>query len=225
LATTLDSGPTEPTEGETEPEAHDHSGESKVWCETCQHTHIASIPEVTYACHSCGFGSWHSEIATEHESLCPGHETYPLSHIMRPDRPSALAAHPVQDEGQEREARQEAKRRYPTYYKGLVGEREIETWDVFIAGAEWRAAHLVQDEGADAEFIAAARHAADVEEIARVLAGHVMVQRSNTSRRGFTDHRRECGACAFALPWEAWFTELIAHQSAVIVAYFAGGVR
>jgi len=52
-----------------------------------------------------------------------------------------LATDPVQGEGQEREAHQEAKRRYPTHYKGLVGEREIETWDVFVAGAEWRAAH------------------------------------------------------------------------------------
>ena len=72
----------------TTPEAHNHGGEPKVWCETCQHTHIASIPEVTYACHRCGFGSWHSETATEHESLCHGHETYPLGHVMRPVAPA-----------------------------------------------------------------------------------------------------------------------------------------
>lgn len=68
---------------DTPTEMHVHN-EPRMWCETCQHVHIASIPEVTYACHSCGFGSWHSETATEHESLCPGHETYPLGHVMRP---------------------------------------------------------------------------------------------------------------------------------------------
>jgi len=73
----------------------DHDGEPKMWCETCEHTHIASIPEVTYACHSCGFGSWYSQTATDHKILCPGHETYPLVHDLRP----VVVPTPVQDEG------------------------------------------------------------------------------------------------------------------------------
>lgn len=73
----------------------------QLWCLTCEHTHNADIPEVTWRCHGgyervnrimgvpevelrpCGFGSWDPVVAAEHEELAPGHAVYRLGHVLR----------------------------------------------------------------------------------------------------------------------------------------------
>lgn len=66
----------------------------KVWCETCEHEHIAPIPTVTYLCHECGFGQWTSHMAEQHRAQT-GHRTYRQGHVLstRPaPQPEEIAA-------------------------------------------------------------------------------------------------------------------------------------
>ena len=37
----------------------------------------------------------------------------------------------------EQEARREAEARWPAYFNGAVGERELQRWEAFVAGAQW----------------------------------------------------------------------------------------
>ena len=68
---------------------HDH-----VWCTTCEHHHIPTIPAVTYACTDCGFGAWeldvaenHATMLCDHNVLAIHHQTVPLEHqVDRPGR-------------------------------------------------------------------------------------------------------------------------------------------
>jgi len=78
---------TTPTDDERE--AHSHEGEARVWCETHQHEHIASMPRFTYLCKDCGWGQWYGDQAREHEfwtqeNLREAHVTYEVEHVTRP---------------------------------------------------------------------------------------------------------------------------------------------
>lgn len=53
-----------------------------VWCETCEHVHIAAIPSITHLCRDCGWGQWHSRDARAHRESCPGHRTYRVGHVI-----------------------------------------------------------------------------------------------------------------------------------------------
>lgn len=62
-------------------------GGDEVWCITCEHTHIPTIPVVTYLClggvddeHGCGWGQWLPTDAMAHERFNTGHRTYPVMH-------------------------------------------------------------------------------------------------------------------------------------------------
>lgn len=53
----------------------------QVWCLTCQHSHIATIPATTFRCASdCGFGSWAVSVAEAHATNLPDHLVYPHHH-------------------------------------------------------------------------------------------------------------------------------------------------
>jgi hypothetical protein len=69
------------------PATHDHSREPRVWCETHQHEHVASIPRFTYQCKGCGWGQWYTPDARAHEEST-GHETYEVEHRVRSPRTS-----------------------------------------------------------------------------------------------------------------------------------------
>lgn len=89
--------PTAPNERE----AHDHTAEPKIWCETCQHTHIASIPRFTYLCKDCGWGQWYGDQAREHEfwteeNLRVAHTTYEVEHVRR-SREATTEPQPITD--------------------------------------------------------------------------------------------------------------------------------
>ena len=63
--------------------------EAKLWCETHQHTHIATMPRFTYQCKDCGWGQWYRDQAREHEYWTQenqrhAHETYEVEHVMVP---------------------------------------------------------------------------------------------------------------------------------------------
>ena len=55
-----------------------------VWCLTCEHEHIATIPVTTYACGDCGFGVWATSIAVSHASQWPEHVVYVRHHQTVP---------------------------------------------------------------------------------------------------------------------------------------------
>lgn len=55
-----------------------------VWCLTCEHVHIPSIPAVTHVCADCGFGQWDLGIAEWHANAYPDHIVYPLHHRTVP---------------------------------------------------------------------------------------------------------------------------------------------
>ncbi len=120
--------PTEPVQGDAKllqnsdarPAPHEHKGERKVWCETHQHEHIASIPRFTYLCKDCGWGRWYGDQAREHEywtqeNLREAHVTYEVEHVTRPldaptvptpeleredDAPNGVAGHDEQCEAE-----------------------------------------------------------------------------------------------------------------------------
>lgn len=73
------------------PDEHDHGPTAQlldeVWCLTCQHSHIATIPATTLRCASCGFGSWAVSVAEAHATSLPAHVVYPHHH-------QTIAAHP-----------------------------------------------------------------------------------------------------------------------------------
>jgi hypothetical protein len=57
----------------------------EVWCLTCDHTHIGTIPVTTFRCagdndQPCGFGCWGIRVAEAHAETCPSHIVYPLQH-------------------------------------------------------------------------------------------------------------------------------------------------
>lgn len=60
-----------------------------VWCRTCQHIHVATIPVVTFRCaggpdHGCGYGGWWVTEAAQHASDYPDHIVYPKHHETVP---------------------------------------------------------------------------------------------------------------------------------------------
>ena len=60
--------------------------EPPVWCKTCQHVHIPSIPVRTFRCSDedrCGFGSWSPRIAQQHATK-EHHHVLPIVHRVRP---------------------------------------------------------------------------------------------------------------------------------------------
>lgn len=63
---------------------HDHGPTAQlvdeVWCLTCRHTHIGTIPATTFACYMCGFGSWGHSVAAAHAGMCSDHIVYALHH-------------------------------------------------------------------------------------------------------------------------------------------------
>lgn len=68
----------------SEPANHDHGPTAKlldlVYCLTCSHEHVATIPAVTFVCDSCGFGSWGHSIAAAHADSFATHIVYPQHH-------------------------------------------------------------------------------------------------------------------------------------------------
>lgn len=67
---------------------HDHGPTAKlldpVWCITCDHEHIATIPSATFACADCGFGAWGSSVAASHAAALPEHVVYVMTHQTIP---------------------------------------------------------------------------------------------------------------------------------------------
>jgi hypothetical protein len=64
-----------------------------VWCRTCAHTHIPTIPTVTYKCADCGFGCWDADFAaTSHAVPYPDHVVHAVHHQTVPlaDRDAPL---------------------------------------------------------------------------------------------------------------------------------------
>lgn len=61
-----------------------------VWCRTCQHIHIATIPVVTFRCagrgqgQGCGYGGWWVNEAGRHAEEWPDHIVYPEHHETVP---------------------------------------------------------------------------------------------------------------------------------------------
>jgi len=55
-----------------------------VWCLTCQHSHIATIPVTTYACSDCGFGAWATVMAVSHANQYVDHAVYVKHHQTVP---------------------------------------------------------------------------------------------------------------------------------------------
>lgn len=51
-----------------------------VWCLSCQHEHIGTIPVTTFRCADCGFGSWGATVAEAHASQYPTHIVHPVHH-------------------------------------------------------------------------------------------------------------------------------------------------
>ena len=66
----------------------------EVWCLSCAHAHIPTIPVVTYRCNGaegqgephvgCGYGGWYPEEAARHADESPGHVVYPVFHRCVP---------------------------------------------------------------------------------------------------------------------------------------------
>lgn len=75
---------------------HDHGPTAQlldaVWCLTCQHTHIATIPAITFRCDRCGFGSWGHSVAAAHADSYGDHIVYPQHHatscVIPPESPA-----------------------------------------------------------------------------------------------------------------------------------------
>lgn len=63
---------------------HDHGPTAQlldpVWCETCHHDHVATIPAVTFRCADCGFGCWGHSVAAAHADTLPEHVVHPVVH-------------------------------------------------------------------------------------------------------------------------------------------------
>lgn len=57
-----------------------------VWCETCQHTHVGTIPVTTFRCagddQPCGFGCWGTSVAVAHADGHPDHIVHPVVHTV-----------------------------------------------------------------------------------------------------------------------------------------------
>jgi ribosomal protein L37AE/L43A len=70
--------------------SHDHDLTKSVWCPKCEHTHVPNIPQWTWVCRDCGFGSWGDVAATNHEISCPTHHVYAEEHPVVPlsERPA-----------------------------------------------------------------------------------------------------------------------------------------
>lgn len=76
------------------PANHNHGPTAQlldpVYCLTCQWEHVATIPAVTFACASCGFGSWGHSVAAAHADSQPAHIVYPRHHattcVLPPER-------------------------------------------------------------------------------------------------------------------------------------------
>lgn len=64
---------------------HDHGPTANlldpVYCLTCDHTHVATIPAVTFRCDSCGFGAWGHSVAAAHADSFPEHVVFPVHHL------------------------------------------------------------------------------------------------------------------------------------------------
>lgn len=54
----------------------------EVWCISCRHTHIPTIPVTTFLCANCGFGQWSEELAENHATMYPDHVVYPVIHSV-----------------------------------------------------------------------------------------------------------------------------------------------
>lgn len=52
----------------------------QVWCNSCQHLHIATIPVVTFRCADCGFGAWGDSVAAAHADGGDNHVVYAQHH-------------------------------------------------------------------------------------------------------------------------------------------------
>jgi hypothetical protein len=108
---------------------HDHGPTARlldeVWCVTCQHTHIATIPATTFRCagdeRPCGFGCWGATIASAHAASLPDHIVHPVLHQTVPlaARDAAAAGQvadtvrALADEYDERSGDTEDSERYP----------------------------------------------------------------------------------------------------------------
>ena len=64
--------------------SHDHDLNVSVWCLNCEHTHVPNIPEFTWGCFSCGFGSWQMEVAKGHQTRFADHGIYREEHRTVP---------------------------------------------------------------------------------------------------------------------------------------------
>lgn len=51
-----------------------------VWCWSCEHVHIPTIPAITFRCADCGFGAWDEQTAEDHATVLPDHCVYPSHH-------------------------------------------------------------------------------------------------------------------------------------------------
>lgn len=78
---------------------HDHGPKARlldeVWCLSCEHTHIASIPVVTFRCADCGFGAWGETVAESHATSWVEHVVYPHVHRIAEHQPTAREGIPV----------------------------------------------------------------------------------------------------------------------------------
>jgi hypothetical protein len=71
---------------------HDHGPTAQlveeVWCVTCEHAHIGTIPSTTFRCYGderpCGFGCWGASVAAAHATNFPGHLVTPTVHVTVP---------------------------------------------------------------------------------------------------------------------------------------------
>lgn len=94
-----------------------------VWCLTCEHTHVSTIPVVTYACGPrCGFGVWSITLAENHATEYPDHLVHAVEHRTGP-APVEAPTLSTDDDG------------YPTTPKGwarVVCDRDAQViagWD------------------------------------------------------------------------------------------------
>lgn len=55
-----------------------------VFCLTCDHAHVATIPAVTFACADCGYGGWIIQVAERHAASYPDHIVHPVHHQTVP---------------------------------------------------------------------------------------------------------------------------------------------
>jgi hypothetical protein len=72
------------TRAEEFADEHDHGPAAQlldqVWCRTCHHTHIGTIPTHTFRCADCGFGCWGPTVAEAHATMDPDHIVHAVHH-------------------------------------------------------------------------------------------------------------------------------------------------